>query len=72
MSKPLRKNASLATVAAEARKRADAAYAEWRKYEAAKREDPGNSFWRGCQADAHYRRYSDLNEIASHLERLSA
>ena len=72
MSKPLRKNASLASVAAEARKRADHAYAEWRKFEEAKRNDPGNAFWRGCQASAHYQRYADLNEIASHLERLSA
>lgn len=72
MSKQLRKNASLASVATAARQRAERARAEWQRYTQAARELGADQFWRQCQARMAFERYSDLDEIASHLERLSA
>lgn len=72
MSSKIRKNASLASVAAVARKRANAAHAEWKKFQDAARQLGADQFWRQCQANAEWRRFSDLDEIATHLERLSA
>ena len=66
----LRKNASLAAVATNARRKANAARKTWLAYNERARTEI-LSWDERCRKDAAWKHYADLNELAEHLERLT-
>lgn len=67
--KKIRANASLAAVAANARAKATKAEKAWRRWKDEKAVRI-LTFEEQCRTEEAWRYYSDLDEIASHLERL--
>lgn len=68
--KKIRTNASLAAVAANARAKANKAEKAWRRWKDEKAVRL-LTFEEQCRTEAAWNHYSDLAEIASHLERLA-